>query len=117
MAGEMPAQFDLFGFGEETEEFGFVVVEEAGFFGGDFFGGVGGAHAYDWYVVPEAGDEFGEELRFLEDKCRDLVSATDRSAVRALKRRHTFCGPPVSISFEPSSGLGVGTTASLYVSK
>lgn len=37
---EVPAQFDLSGFGKEAEEFRFVSGEEARISGGDFFHGV-----------------------------------------------------------------------------
>lgn len=71
----MPAQFDLFGFGQEAEEFGFVAVEEAGLLGGNLFGGVGGAHADDGIFVPEAGDEFAEAAGLFEDELRDFIGA------------------------------------------
>jgi len=80
---EVPTQFDLRGFGEEPEELGFVAGEQAGIFAGDFFGGVGGAHADDGIVMPEAGDEFAEELWLLKDEFGDLVGATDGAAVGA----------------------------------
>ena len=77
----MPAELDLVGFGEEAEEFGFVAVEEAGLFGGDFFGGVGGAHADYGVFVPEALDEFAKAAGRFENEARHFVGATDGAAV------------------------------------
>jgi hypothetical protein len=71
--GEMPAEFDLFSLGEEAEDFRFVAIEEAGLFGGDFFGCISGAHADCGTFVPEAGDEFAKAAGLFENEARYFV--------------------------------------------
>jgi hypothetical protein len=83
--GQMPAEFDLFGFGEEAEEFGFVAVEETRLLGGDFFGGVGGSAADDGVFVPEAFDELAEVARLFEDEASYFVGAADGAPVAAVE--------------------------------
>jgi len=74
---EMPAELDLFGFGEEAEEFCFVPIEEAGILDGDFFGGVGGAAPEYGIFVPEAFNEFAKTTGVAENEARDFVRAAD----------------------------------------
>jgi hypothetical protein len=81
--GEVPAEFDLRGFSEQAEQLGFVAVEEARLLRGNFFGGVGRAHADGGIVVPEAGDEFAEELWLFQNEFDRFVSAADGAPVGA----------------------------------
>jgi hypothetical protein len=85
--GKMPAEFDLFRFDEQAEEFWFVAVEEARLFGGDFFGSVRGAHADYGVFVPEAGNEFAKAVRLFENEASHFVGAADGAAVRAFEHR------------------------------
>ena len=87
---KMPAQFDLIGLGEETEEFWVVAIEEARFLGGDFFGGIGGAQAHDGIFVPEALDEFAKPLRFLDDEPHHFIRRSDRAPVRTFEHGGDF---------------------------
>jgi hypothetical protein len=86
----MPTEFDLFGFGEETEELWFVEVEEAWLLGGDFFGGVGGAQADYGIFVPEAGNEFAKAAGLFENKPSHFVGTADRALVTACKDGRNF---------------------------
>jgi hypothetical protein len=81
MAARLPAQLDLLSFGEEAKEFRFVAIEKAGFLGGDFFGGVGGAHSHNGIFVPEAGDEFAKTTGLFENEARHFVCAADGASV------------------------------------
>src|SRR5271169_4872814 len=87
---EMPAELDLFGFGEEAEEFCFVAIEEAGFLGGNFFGGIGGAHSYNGIFVPEALDELAKAAWLFENELRHFVRASDGAPVRSFEHRRNF---------------------------
>jgi hypothetical protein len=82
---KMPAQFDLIGLGEETEEFWFVAIEEARFLGGDFFGGIGGAQAHDGFSSQ-----------------RHLMSSRNRCGSLMMSRT-TLSAGPIERRSEPSS--------------
>ena len=87
---EMPAELDLFGFGEEAEEFRFVAVEEPGLFRGNFFRSVGGAHTDDWIFAPEALDKLAKAARFSQNEARYFVCASDGAPVSAFERGRYF---------------------------
>ena len=53
---DVPAQFDLCGFGEEAEELRFVAVEETRLLRGDFLRSVGSPHPHEGILVPKTGD-------------------------------------------------------------
>ncbi len=52
----------------------------------NFFRTVGGAHAGNWIIRPEIGNQFREESRIFLDGCGDLVGATDRTAIATFKQ-------------------------------
>jgi len=74
---EMPAELDLFGFGEKAEKFCFVAVEEPGLFRGNFFRRVRCAHPNDWIFAPKALDKFTKTTGVAENEARDFVCAAD----------------------------------------
>jgi hypothetical protein len=87
---EMPAQLDLFGFGEEAEEFCFVAVQETGLSRGNFFGGVRRAHSYNGVFVPEALNEFPETPRARKDNLDDFIGSPNRATVRSFEHGGNF---------------------------
>ncbi len=78
---EMPAQLDLFGFGEEAEEFCFVAIDQPRLFCRNFFCRVCCAHPYNWIFVPEALDEFAKPAGRSQNKPRHFVRPADGATV------------------------------------
>src|SRR5437763_8863201 len=85
--GEMPPEFCLASFGHQAQQLFFVGSQKFGQCARDFFSGVCSAHSYQRIIVPQTGDQGGEEPWILQHPSCYLVGATDGAAVASLKKR------------------------------
>ena len=83
--GGVPPDFLLVGAVGHGQEFLFEALQEIGSLGGDFFDGVGGAHAKDFIIGGQGGDELGEDTGIIQDFDDDFVGLAKRAASAAGK--------------------------------
>ena len=87
----MPAQFDLFRFGERTEEFWFVAIEETRLLRGNFFSSFRRAHPQNRIIAPETLGKLAKTARLSLNAFGHFVSASDRALVRAVEKICYVC--------------------------
>ena len=92
--GGVPADFLLIGAVGHGEKFLFEGLQEVGSLGRDLFDGVGGAHAKDFIIGGQGGDELREDTGIIQDFDDDFVGLAERAAGAAGKffeyRMHEF---------------------------